>query len=61
LKSLGFGRGERTVRLRAGRSRTITWDTDQGWYDIEVTVNEDPSFRRRLSGRVENGREGVSP
>jgi hypothetical protein len=39
---------------------TVTWDTDHGWYDVEVTAEEDRAFRRRLTGRVENGRTGVS-
>jgi phospholipase C len=60
LRALGYGRHDATVRLRRGRTRTITWDTDDGWYDLEVTADEDRAFRRRLTGRVENGRPGVS-
>ena len=31
-----------------------------GWYDLELTVAEDASFRRRLMGHVENGEESVT-
>ncbi|MBV8628018.1 MAG: DUF756 domain-containing protein, partial [Paraburkholderia sp.] len=44
-------------------------DTDQlyldlrnayGWYDLQVTVNTDASFARRLAGHVETGRSSMS-
>ena len=31
-----------------------------GWYDFVVTVAEDPSFERRLTGHVESGRDSIS-
>ncbi|NYH87857.1 phospholipase C [Actinopolymorpha rutila] len=36
----------------------VDWPTDDGWYDIEVQAVEDPTFRRRLVGRIEDGRAG---
>jgi phospholipase C len=60
LRALGYDRRREEVRLRPGRTRTVTWDTDKGWYDLEVTAEEDDAFRRRLTGRVETGRAGVS-
>jgi phospholipase C len=60
VAALGYGDGKETVRLRPGQTRTTTWDTDQGWYDLEVTAEEDPAFRRRLTGRLENGRPGIT-
>ncbi|WP_369215223.1 phosphocholine-specific phospholipase C [Streptomyces flavofungini] len=52
----------RTVRVRAGSSRTIAWRTEDehGWYDVEVTADSDSAFRRRLMGHIENGRASVS-
>lgn len=32
----------------------------RGWYDVVVTVAEDPSFERRLTGHVETGRDSIS-
>jgi phospholipase C len=30
------------------------------WYDLVVTVTEDPTFKYRLAGHVETGRESFS-
>jgi phospholipase C len=46
-----------TVRLRGGQRRSLKWATDHGWYDLEVTA---PGFRRRLTGRLEDGHPGVT-
>jgi phospholipase C len=60
LRALGYGRRIVDVRVRPGRTRRVEWDTDRGWYDLEVTAPEDLRFRRRLTGRVEDGRPGLS-
>jgi phospholipase C len=31
-----------------------------GWYDLVITVAEDPRFERRLAGHVETGRDSIS-
>ncbi|MGG2458878.1 hypothetical protein ACO0M4_03440 [Streptomyces sp. RGM 3693] len=31
-----------------------------GWYDLELKTAEDGSFRRRLKGHVENGKESIT-
>jgi phospholipase C len=48
------------VRVPAGAHRAITWPTDRGWYDVEVTAPQDATFRRRLTGRLETGRPTVT-
>jgi phospholipase C len=52
----------RQLRLRPGRERRVTWSTadTEGWYDLEITAAQDPSFRRRLLGHLENGRPSVT-
>lgn len=52
----------RTIRVKAGSSRTIAWHTgeEHGWYDIRVTAAGDSAFRRRLMGHIEDGRASVS-
>ncbi|MET7642992.1 phosphocholine-specific phospholipase C [Streptomyces sp. NPDC005426] len=52
----------RTVKVKPGRSRTVVHSaTDaHGWYDLDVTVDGDEAFRRRLMGHIENGRPSVS-
>ncbi len=51
-----------TVKVKAGGSRTVAYPAAaaHGWYDLGLTVAEDPSFRRRLMGHVENGKESVT-
>jgi phospholipase C len=45
-----------------GGSFAFDWSLDRfhGWYDLVVTVAEDPSFSFRLAGHVETGRDGWS-
>ena len=57
VHALRYGTRATTVRLRPGQRRSLDWATDHGWYDLEVTA---PDFRRRLTGRVENGRPGIT-
>ena len=52
----------RTKILAAGVEATDRWDVgdEGGWYDLTVTVDEAPAFRRRFAGRLENGEPGTS-
>jgi phospholipase C len=60
LKARGY-RGKTTHQeLRGRQTRKVTWPTDEGWYDVEITVAEDPTYRRRLTGHVETGRASVT-
>ncbi|GAA2757722.1 phospholipase domain-containing protein [Actinopolymorpha rutila] len=58
LRALDHGDTDQTLRLAARDRRVVDWPTDDGWYDIEVQAVEDPTFRRRLVGRIEDGRAG---
>ncbi|SDI21536.1 phospholipase C [Actinokineospora alba] len=60
LTAARYGTSSRTVTLAAGASTSVVWPTDGGWYDVEVTAAQDPTFRRRLTGRVEDGAPGVT-
>jgi phospholipase C len=57
VHALRYSNRSTTIRLRGGQRRSLDWATDRGWYDLEVTA---PDFRRRLTGRVEDGRSGVT-
>ena len=46
--------------LKPGQKKKIGWQTLQGWYDVEITSPDDSSFRRRLTGREEDGQVGIS-
>jgi phospholipase C len=54
----------RTVQQEVEPGRTMTWhwpaELSFGWYDLTVEATSYPSFRRRLAGHVETGRDSVS-
>ncbi|MET9295235.1 phosphocholine-specific phospholipase C [Streptomyces sp. NPDC003077] len=63
LKPLAYASvSPRVIKVRAGATRTVAHAaaSAHGWYDLELTVAEDDSFRRRLMGHIENGRESVT-
>jgi len=45
--------GERMERFRSVANA-------HGWYDVVVTVEDDPTFHRRLTGHIETGRPSVT-
>lgn len=63
VSQLAYLDGEpRELELDPGADTTVELDLEEsdGWYDIEVTVAEDATFRRRLTGHVEDGLASVS-
>ncbi|HWL88563.1 MAG TPA: phospholipase C, phosphocholine-specific [Polyangiaceae bacterium] len=55
--------GPRAFPVEAGKTVTATFDplgSANGWYDLEISLNSDPSFLRRFSGHLENGAESVT-
>ncbi|MNN87161.1 Non-hemolytic phospholipase C precursor [compost metagenome] len=48
--------------MAAGETLILSWDMAQtgGWYDISVHDKDDPSFLRRLAGRIETGSHSTS-
>jgi phospholipase C len=60
LKARGYGSRTINQDLRGKQTRGITWPTDHGWYDVEITAVEDPTYRRRLTGHVETGAPGIT-
>jgi phospholipase C len=55
VKPLAYKGNAQRVRVGAGRTMELTWPTDKGWYDLQVTALEDCAVRHRLTGRVETG------
>jgi phospholipase C len=47
-------------QVRGKQTRELSWPTDHGWYDVEVTAAEDTSYRRRLTGHLETGKPSVT-
>ncbi|MDP9863091.1 MULTISPECIES: phosphocholine-specific phospholipase C [Streptosporangium] len=62
VRANAYGDKEQTVPLRAGQYRQVIWPVEesQGWYDVQITCDDDPSYARRLMGHVENGRPSVT-
>ncbi|GAB3503877.1 phosphocholine-specific phospholipase C [Amycolatopsis cihanbeyliensis] len=60
LSASRHARATRFVRVAPGRSAAVAWPVAHGWYDAEITTESDPTFLRTLTGRVENGRPGIS-
>jgi phospholipase C len=43
----------RTVTVKTGNPKTISWPTDHyGYYDVVITTNTADGFRRRYAGRI---------
>jgi phospholipase C len=55
--------GSRVTHVLApGESIERNWSVARfyGWYDLTITVDEDPGFERRLAGHLETGHDSVS-
>jgi phospholipase C len=55
----GLGGPTRTIAIRHGAA-SVRVDPPHGWYDIAVTLDKYPAYRRRFAGHVENGRSSVT-
>ncbi len=60
--SNAYGGAERTHTVRPGAEvvTTVRLRKSERWYDLEVTCEADPGWKRRLAGHVETGEPGVS-
>jgi phospholipase C len=45
-----------------GEEFVADWSLEefQGWYDLVITVEQDPTFQYRFAGHIETGRESIS-
>jgi phospholipase C len=48
------------VTLAPGETRSKAFPTRQGWYDITARLDGAPAWLRRVSGRIETGKDSVS-
>ncbi|MFD7158734.1 phosphocholine-specific phospholipase C [Kribbella sp. NPDC059898] len=60
LKARDYTEKATTLELRGKQSCPLFWPTDHGWYDVEVTTPDDPTYRRRLTGHLETGKPGLT-
>jgi phospholipase C len=49
-----------TIEPGDGHELTIVTDDADGWYDVELTVADDTSYRRRLTGHIEDGLPSIT-
>jgi len=51
-----------TVRVNGGDQAERRWELEDSgnWYDLEVRCDTDPTYSRRIAGRVETGKHSVS-
>jgi phospholipase C len=57
IRDRAYGAGELAVTAKAGDSIALPWPAaaSHGWYDLEITVDGDAAFSRRLCGHLEDG------
>jgi phospholipase C len=57
VRDPSYGGAGLTVRVEAGSRTTLSWPAaaSHGWYDLEIGVDGDAAFYRRLSGHLEDG------
>lgn len=48
------------VNLKTGATEAKAFATHQGWYDLTVRDAADPTWLRRLAGRIETGKDSIS-
>jgi phospholipase C len=55
---------KRTLERSLAPRQTLIWhwglEDSYGWYDLNITVESDPSFKQQLAGHVESGRDSMS-
>jgi phospholipase C len=52
--------GKAPWRVTLGKTEAKAFATDHGWYDLIVRDAADPTWLRRLAGRIETGRDSIS-
>jgi phospholipase C len=57
VKDGAYGARARNVLVRPGASAVLPWPVgaSHGWYDIEISADQDGAFFRRLCGHLEDG------
>jgi len=54
--------GYPSKQVKAHKSEKLNWalDKSSGWYDFEITSEDDPDFYFRYAGHMENGKASIS-
>jgi phospholipase C len=57
IKDSAYGAAAHSVTVNAGELVAVPWSvaTSHGWYDLEISVDGDAAFFRRICGHLEDG------
>jgi phospholipase C len=57
IRDAAYGAGELGMTVGAGETVALPWPVaaSHGWYDLEISVDHDAAFFRRLCGHLEDG------
>jgi phospholipase C len=57
IKDSAYGAGSLAAMVEAGERMALPWPvaTSHGWYDLEISIDQDGVFYRRLCGHLEDG------
>jgi phospholipase C len=57
IRDAAYGAGQLSVQVGAGERVALPWPAaaSHGWYDLEITVDQDAAFFRRLCGHLDDG------
>src|SRR5882757_1249813 len=44
--------GTHSITVRGGKTNTVMWPTEQGYYDVVITVDTDTTWTQRYAGRI---------
>jgi phospholipase C len=57
ISDRAYGAGKRGLTLGVGERVALPWPVaaSHGWYDLEITLDQDGAFYRRLCGHLEDG------
>lgn len=62
VAALAYGNAAGGATIEPGAESAHVWSTESadGWYDVEITLAGSTTFRRRLTGHIENGEPSIT-
>ena len=62
IKDCAYGAAARSEKIKAGETLELPWSLveSHGWYDLEVTLEGEKFFKRRVCGHLDNGKPSRS-
>ena len=62
VTDMAYGQNEREQKIGGGESVDMRWGTSASahWYDLQFTVKDSCSWKRRIAGHIENGKASIT-